>query len=482
MTVSFLALYSNKQGGQCLSHVGTEGTEPIPIAATGLCGVVLAVVLGAVPTDGSDPVEPVRVALAPFGNPTLLFLMGGMFIGRAMSRHGLDRRIALSILTTPWAARSPASLLAAVGLSVMLISMWISNTAATAMIYPVTLGIISVLSTGMTSSNGNFAHSPYASALLLMTAYASSVGGIATPIGTTTNVVAMGFFRQKDYFGHSIDFGRWTLVGVPMMFLLGAALFLWLRLLSPPGRLDLSAVRAHLRHERDRLGSPSAGERNTLFVFLTVVTLWIAPSVLLLAGFAEAGQWLASHFPEEIVAMMAPVLLFLLPVDWRRREFSLDVDDFSRIDWGTLLLFGSGLSLGTLLYKTGLVTVLGRTLFEALGTYDEWAITAVAIAGAILLSEFTSNAATAIALIPVVWSLCRDAGIESTAPLMGVTFGASFGSALPVSTPPNAIVYGSGLLKPRRMMLAGIGFDLACGIVIWCVLRVAYHLGWSPLQ
>jgi sodium-dependent dicarboxylate transporter 2/3/5 len=179
--------------------------------------------------------------------------------------------------------------------------------------------------------------------------------------------------------------------------------------------------------------------------------------------------------------MMAPVMLFLLPVDWRRREFSLDVDDFSRIDWGTLLLFGSGLALGTLMFKTGLVTVIGRAAFDAVGTYDEWVITALAIAGAILVSEFTSNATTAIALIPVVWSLCSDAGIESTAPLMGVTFGASFGSALPVSTPPNAIVYGSGLLKPRHMILAGVGFELICGVVIWSVLRIAYHLGWSPL-
>ncbi len=456
-------------------------TEPIPIAATGLSAVVLSVIVGAVPTDGPENAEPVRTALAPFGNPTLLFLMGGMFIGRAMSRHGLDRRIALSILTTRWAARSPNTLLAAVGLAVMLISMWISNTAATAMIYPVALGIISVLAAGIGSPAGSFSRSPYASALLLMTAYASSVGGIATPIGTTTNVVAMGFFRQKEYFGHAVDFGRWTMVGVPMMLVLGVALFGWLRLLSPPGKLDLAAVRNHLHQEREKLGAWSVGQWNTLVVFLTVVLLWIAPSVLLLSGLEGPARWLAAHFPEEIVAMMAPVLLFLLPVDWRRRQFSLDVGDFSRIDWGTLLLFGSGLSLGNLMFKTGLVTVIGRTAFDALGTNDVWLITAAAIAGAILLSEFTSNATTAIALIPVVWSICRDAGIESTAPLMGVTFGASFGSALPVSTPPNAIVYGSGLLRARRMMLAGIGFDAMCGIVIWSVLRVAYELGWTPL-
>jgi sodium-dependent dicarboxylate transporter 2/3/5 len=456
-------------------------TEPIPIAATGLGAVVLAVIIGAVPAAGSDALEPARTALGPFSNPTMFFLMGGMFLGRAMSRHGLDRRIALSILNTPWAARSPGALLWAVGLSVMLISMWISNTATTAMIYPVTLGIIAVLAAGMGPRGDSFARSPYASALLLMTAYASSVGGIATPIGTATNVVAMGFFSEQEYFGRAVDFGRWSVVGVPMMIALAVVLFAWLRFLGPEGKLDLRAVRVHLVDERAKLGAWSVGERNTLIVFLAVVSLWVAPSVFFLAGFEQLSEWLTLHFPKEIVALLAAVLLFLLPVNWQRREFLLGVDDFARIDWGTLLLFGSGLSLGHLMFKTGLVNIIGKVAFSALGSYDEWLITALAIAGAILLSEFTTNAATAIALIPLVWSICRDAGIESTAPLMGVTFGASFGSALPVSSPPNAIIYGSTLVPARRMMVAGIGFDVVCGIVIWIVLRVAYALGWTPL-
>ena len=401
-------------------------TEPIPIAATGLGALVLAVAIGAVPAGADGKLEPARTALAAFGNPTVFFLLGGMFIGRAMSRHGLDRRIALAILAAPWAARSPAMLLSAVGLSTMLISMWISNTAATAMIYPVTLGIIGALASDMGAGGALFARGRYASALLLMTAYASSVGGIATPIGTTTNVVAMGFFRRDEYFGRSIDFGHWALVGVPMTLALGAALLAWLAILAPAGRLDLAAARTHLSEERARLRPWSAGERNTLLVFLSVVALWVAPSVTQLAGYEKAARWLSLHFPEEMVALAAPVALYLLPVDWRQREFSLDAADLLKIDWSTLLLFGSGLALGDLMFRTGLVKVMGQSAFDALGTRDEWLITALAIAGAILLSEFTSNATTAIALIPVVWSICQDAGIESTAPLMGVTFGRQF--------------------------------------------------------
>lgn len=454
-------------------------TEPIPIPITGVLAVVLAVVMGAVPAvEGKSPAV---VALAQFGNPTLFFLLGGMFIGRAMTRHGLDRRIALSILTARGAAHSPSTLLGAIGLSVMFISMWISNTAATAMIYPVTLGIISVLAAGMSSRTADFSRSPYASALLLMTAYVSSVGGIATPIGTTTNVVAMGYFRQPDFFGRPIDFARWTAVGVPMMLALFVALFLWLRWLAPTGQLDLAAVRSHLRRERASLGAWTLGERNTLQVFLLVVALWIAPSMLSLVGYDDESRWMSEHFPEEIVALLAPVILFLLPIDWRRRQFSLDLGDVSHIDWGTLLLFGAGMSLGSLMVLTGLVKVLGRGAFDWLGTDDIWSITALAIVGGIVLSEFTSNAASATALIPVVWALCQEAGVDPVPPLMGVTFASSFGSALPVSTPPNAIVYGSRLLPARRMMLAGLGFDVACGLIIWSVLRVAYALGWTPI-
>lgn len=456
-------------------------TEPVPIPVTGLLGVALAVVTGAVPRSEASPaMEPVRLVLAPFGNPTLFFLMGGMFIGQAMSRHGLDRRIALNLLSARGAVHSPLTLMAAIMISVIAISMWISNTAATAMIYPVTLGIISVLATSQGAAGEGFARGRYATALLLLTAYASSVGGIATPIGTTTNVVAMGYFRQEEFFGQSIDFGRWTLVGVPLAVALGLALLLWMRLIAPVGRLDLAAVRKYLAAERSQLGRWSRGEVNTLIVFLTVVTLWVTPSILALFGAREASDWLHRHLPEEIVALLAPVILYLLPVDWRRRKFTLVPGDFSQIDWGTLMLFGSGLALGDLMVRSGLVNHFADGVLARLGSVDVWSITAAAIVGGIVLSEFTSNAAAATALIPVVLAVSRTAGVDPIPPLMGVTFAASFGSALPVSTPPNAIVYGSGLIPSRRMIAAGIGFDLVCCVVIWLVLRAAFALGWSP--
>ena len=457
-------------------------TEPIPIPATGLLAVALAVILGAVPAaEEGGAFQPARIVLEPFADPSVYFLLGGMFLGRAMTRHGLDRRIALSIVCTRWAGRTPATVLLGVGLSVGLVSMWISNTAATAMIYPVTMGIIAVLATASGTDHEQFARSPYASTLLLMTAYASSVGGIATPIGTATNVVAMGFFKRPEYLNRSIDFLRWSAVGLPLMLVVFAGLFFWLRRAHSSAGLDMPMLRGYLQTERAGLGPWRRGEKNVLAVFLIVVSLWVTPGVLAVVAAPEVQQAFSRHFPEEITALLAPVLLFLLPVDWRRREFSLAAEDFFLIDWGTMLLFGAGLALGRLMVLTHLAAAVGQQLFDWLGTTDVWLITAVAIAGGIVLSEFTSNAATVSTLIPVIWGICRYGHIDPIPPLMGATFAASFGSALPVSTPPNAIVYSSGLIPVRRMIGAGLGLDLISGLAIWCVLRAAFALGWTPI-
>lgn len=457
-------------------------TEPIPIPATGLLAVALTVILGAVPAgEKGHAFQPARIVLEPFADPSVYFLLGGMFIGRAMSRHGLDRRIALSIVCTRWAGRTPASLLLGIGVSVGLVSMWISNTAAAAMIYPVTMGIITVLATASGTDHEQFARSPYASTLLLMTAYASSVGGIATPIGTATNVVAMGFFEQPEYLNRSIDFLRWSVVGVPLMLLVFVGLFFWLRRAHSSTGLDMPALRGYLHAERASLGPWRRGEKNVLAVFLIVVGLWVTPGVLAVVATPDVRLAFSRRFPEEITALLAPVLLFLLPVNWQRREFSLAADDFFAIDWGTMLLFGAGLTLGRLMVLTHLAAAVGQQAFDWLGTSDVWVITAVSIAGGIVLSEFTSNAATVSTLIPVIWGICSYGHIDPIPPLMGATFASSFGSALPVSTPPNAIVYGSGLIPVRRMVGAGLGLDIISGLCIWCVLRVAFALGWTPI-
>jgi sodium-dependent dicarboxylate transporter 2/3/5 len=456
-------------------------TEPIPIPATGLLAVVLCVLLDAVPAKERE--NGLRTVLGPFADPTVFFLLGGLFVGRAMTKHGLDRRLALAVLATRWATRSPGALLATVGAGTAFVSMWVSNTATAAMMCPVAVGIISVLAASEGTAGGAaFARSRYATALVLMVAFAASVGGIATPIGTATNVVAIGFLKRPEVLGRGVSFLHWMAVGVPAMLLIFAGLWAWLRLIAPAGELDLPALRAHLRAEYTRLGPWSRGQANTLAVFLLAVGFWVAPGMLTVFGWQAEGAALAKRVPEELVALAAPVLLFLLPTDLRNRKFTLDADDFRQVDWGTILLFGGALSLGGLAFRTGLAEAAGRAAFNGLGVQSLWAVTAVAIVAGILLSEVTSNTATAAALLPVVHRLAVEAGVDPLPPLLGVALGASFGSSLPVSTPPNAIVYGTGLAPVRRMVPAGFGLDVVAGLVIWATLWVAWELArWSPL-
>jgi sodium-dependent dicarboxylate transporter 2/3/5 len=356
--------------------------------------------------------------------------------------------------------------------------MWVSNTAATAMVYPVVIGIINVLASGRGEPVGHFARSPYSSALLLMTAYSASIFGVATPIGTATNVVALGYLRQPLYLGQNITFARWLPVGLPIAVVAFLLTALWLARLGRPKELNLLALRSYLLEEKRLLGPMKTGEINALIVFATVVSLWLMPAIASIALDKTTLDSLTRHCPEEMVAVLAPVLLFLLPVDWRRGRGTLEASDFAHIDWSTMLLFGAGLSLGNLMFVTGLAEHVGRTGLAVLGTSDPWAIAALAAAGGIVLSEFTSNAATASTLIPVVGALCRSADCDPVPALFAITFAASFGSALPVSTPPNAIVYGSGWIPLPRMIRAGLGVDIVGIVVILTILRLAYALGW----
>jgi sodium-dependent dicarboxylate transporter 2/3/5 len=444
-------------------------------------GVALCVILGAIPHAERNK-DGLRLVFAAFGDPSVFFLMGGMFIGRAMTRHGLDRRIALALLCTRWAGRTPVTVLTTVALAVTLISMWISNAAAAAMMCPVAVGIVTVLAAAR-GAPADFAKSPYASVLVLSVAFGASVGGIATPIGTATNVVAIGIFRRSEYLGRGVDFLAWCAVGIPMMVLIFVGMCAWLRWLAPAKGLDMPALRDYLRTEYERLGAWTRGEINTLAVFLTAIAMWVAPGVLSLTGYAETQKAFNRCFPEEITAVLAVVALFLLPVDRARGRFTLEAEDWQKIDWGTLLLFGAALALGGLMFRTGLAEWVGTFAFDRLGTHDPGFLIGLAVVSAIFLSEFTSNTATASALLPVVFSLCKKAGVDPVPPMLAVTFGASFGSALPVSTPPNAIVYGTGLTPLRRMIRAGLGLDVIAGIVVWGVLRFAFEvLHWAPLE
>ncbi len=184
----------------------------------------------------------------------------------------------------------------------------------------------------------------------------------------------------------------------------------------------------------------------------------------------------AKLMPEGVAALIGAALLFLLPVNWKEREFTISWKQAAKIDWGTLLLFGGGITLGNLMFSTKLAEIIGTGLLQLSGATSLWGITLGAIFIAILVSETSSNTASANMVVPVMIALAMAAGVNPIPPAIGATLGASWGFMLPVSTPPNAIVYGSGMVPITKMIRAGIGYDIIGGIVIWVGLRIMLPL------
>jgi sodium-dependent dicarboxylate transporter 2/3/5 len=216
------------------------------------------------------------------------------------------------------------------------------------------------------------------------------------------------------------------------------------------------------------------GETNCLIAFGVAVTLWVTPGVLALARGTDSSAYrlVSTRLDEGVVALLAAALLFLLPVDWKRRQFTVTWAQASRIDWGTILLFGGGLSLGRLMFTTGLAERIGRGLIGASGAESLWTVTAVMTAVAILATEVTSNTAATNMLVPVALAVSQAAGISPIPPALGVAFGASMAYMLPISTPPNAIVYGSGLVPVTAMIRCGLLLDILSFAVILAGLRL----------
>jgi sodium-dependent dicarboxylate transporter 2/3/5 len=243
---------------------------------------------------------------------------------------------------------------------------------------------------------------------------------------------------------------------------------------APRAVSEAGSFADYIAREKAGLGSWTRGEVNTVCAFTSAVLLWTLPGLLAVAGQRESGlaRWLDTHMPEAAVALLAALLLFILPVNAKKGEVTLRWSEAVQIDWGTILLFGGGLALGTLMFETGVAGAIGQALTNRLGDSSLWALTFAVIPIAVLLSETTSNTAAANMVIPVVIGVAQAANVNPVPPALGACLGASFGFMLPVSTPPNAIVYGTGLVPIPRMIRAGFLLDVIGVFVIWAGLRL----------
>lgn len=438
-------------------------SEAIPLAATALLGPALCIVLG---------VAKDKEVLSQFGHPIIFLFIGSFLLAQAMQKHGLDRRLALGLLAVPGVAKSPTTLFAAFAVLTAGLSMWMSNSATAAVMLPIALGVVSV--------SPAFADLPGAkSGLVLMVAFAASVGGLATPVGTPPNLIGIGYLEELT--GQRITFVRWMQLGLPLMLVLLAFLLWLLRPRRARAFADHAALTAEFRRQFAALGPLRAGAIHTTIAFALALLLWIYPGLVeAITGKPALGAaWLKQRLPEETVGLCAGLLLFLLPVRWREGEFTLEWRDAMKIDWGTILLFGGGLALGKQIFDTGLGHAAGGLVQTCFGQPGLWTLTAAGILLSILLSESTSNTASATVMVPAMIAVAQATQVNPLPVALASCLACSLGFMLPVSTPPNALAYGTGLVRLTRMIRCGIWLDLAGAVAIWLLVRLlAPVLGW----
>jgi sodium-dependent dicarboxylate transporter 2/3/5 len=435
-------------------------TEALPLAITAILGPCVAVVLGI--TSG-------RQALAPFADPIIFLFIGGFMLAQAMFVHGVDRRIAYGALAIRGVGSSAFRILLVYGAVCTSLSMWISNTATTAMMFPIGLSILAHLSRTAPDRQNV---SRYALAMMLMTAFGSSVGGMGTPVGTPPNLIGIGMLQKIA--GQEISFFSWMAIGVPIVILLFAYLVTQFYFTSVRGFGVAEGSTELVQRELARLGSLTPGQRNVLIAFGITILLWIAPGLFAIVGAGESAfaRGYATHLPEGVAAMFGASLLFVLPVDWRERRFTLTWEEAAKIDWGIALLYGGGLALGEMTFSTGLAQAIGEGVTSWLPSQSPLALTLLFTGAAIVVSEAASNTASANMIVPIAIAVSQAAGVRPIEPVLGATLGASMGFMMPVSTAPNAIVYSSGYVPIGKMMRHGVLLDTVAFVIIVITVTV----------
>jgi sodium-dependent dicarboxylate transporter 2/3/5 len=412
-------------------------TEAIPIPATALLPLGLFPALGVL-----SP----AAAAAPYANEVIFLFMGGFLLAVTMEKWGLHKRIALGIMA--FVGTSPNRLVLGFMLATGFLSMWISNTATAAMMLPIAIAVGEMFRPQ--DQEGTY---EFGIALMLGVAYASSIGGVATLIGTPPNAVLAG--AASELLDYEIGFVQWMGVGLPVAAILLPITWLLLtRVLYPPGDLRGDAA-SIINDERSGLGAASRGEKITGVVFVLTAFAWIFRTEKSFGDVTIPGvaTW-APGIADSTIAIIAATLLFVLPVNWRKAEFALDWDTARRIPWGILVLFGGGLSLARAMDESGLAAWIGGAV-AVLGDVPAIVIVAAVVTLIVFLTEVTSNTATATMAMPVMAGAAVGLGIDPLLPMTAAALAASMAFMLPVATPPNAIVFASGYLTIPQMARAG---------------------------
>ena len=427
-------------------------TEAVPIAVTALLPLVLFPLFG---------IASIQNTAAPYANKVIYLFLGGFIVAFAMQRWNLHRRIALTVLQ--YAGGNGRSLVGGFMLASAVISMWVMNTSTTMMLLPIGVSVIAVIhkTIGKLDDDGRL-HFQYA--LLLGIAYGATIGGMATLVGTAPNALLAGFMQEN--YGTEIDFSSWMLVGLPL-----SAMMLplaWLALTRWDFKVDFKTSgegRDALVRMKQEMGSITVPEVRVAIVFVTMALTWVLRPVLVQLPGLEA-------LDDSGIAMAGAISLFLIPSGDKKDPLLLRWHYAEQLPWSVLILFGGGLTLASAVTRTGLAEWLGSAL-QAVGMLPLVVLVIIAAAMIIFLTELTSNIATTATFLPVVGAIAIEAGYDPIVLTVPVTFAASCAFMLPVATPPNAIVFGSGMLTIPKMVRAGLMLNI---IGVFLVSSVALFL------
>lgn len=429
-------------------------TEALPMAVVSLLPIVLFPLLGICST--AD-------AAAPYANSAIFLFMGGFMIGLAIEKWELHRRIALNVVR--FTGTSGNHIILGFILATGFLSMWLSNTATTMMMYPIAMSVIQVLER---NRKNDAAIRNMGICLLLSIAYASNFGGIATIIGTPPNVSYTAFLKKT--YGYSFQFADWMIIGVPISIILMFSLY-WVmtRVLYRNQIKSNAAARQVIQYELQQLGRMSVPEKRVLIIFCLTAFLWIFKDLI--------NARLHTSFDDNLIAIMGAILLFAIPSGDTKgigRQL-LEWTDTHKMAWGILLLFGGGISLANQLEKVGIIGSLGQWMAASAGS-NLFVLVLVITLVSIFVSEILSNVAQVIVFAPVLAGMADAMQLDPLLLATPMVLAASCASMLPMGTPPNAIVFASGRLRLSDMIKTGLVMNLIAVVLItlFCYYLLPY--------
>lgn len=407
-------------------------TEAAPIPVTALLPIVLFQLTG---------VFDANEATAPYANPIIFLFMAGFILGLGMEKHNLHKRIALNLIRLT--GTNPNGIILGFMLTTAFLSMWISNTATTVMMLPIALSITSLLELDRTEDKGK---KRFSLVLMLGIAYAANIGGTATIIGTPPNVAWVGFMSEM--MNYEVSFSQYLKVGIPTCFIMLTITYLLLTKVLFPSRIKNLADSSQIIDDQIKLlGKISRAEKLVAIIFVLTAVAWILRGNL--------NTWFNTNLLNDtLIGMVGAIFMFATPVSLKKGEFLLDWEYTKKLPWGILLLFGGGLTLAKAMETTEIVQIVGETIAQQ-GNVSKLLLVLGLSAFMLFMTEIMSNVALAVIFVPVVLGISISLNINPMYLSLPVTLAASYAFMMPISTPPNAIVFSSGMIPMKQMIRAG---------------------------